>query len=279
MNTYESLRASLGNAFSQLGAQLAEYAPKLLGAALLLLVGWLIARLLRGLAVKLMHVLELVLYRLWRAPAGKVSALPSASVEIVGTILFWVVIVFFAAAATHVLGLDAFSSWLKDLMAYLPTLVAGLLIILAGVLLAGFARDLTVAALAALPDSQRLQLGRIVQGAILVTAVVMGADQIGIEITFLVVLAAVTTSAVIGGVALAVSLGARTYVANLIGAHYLRHAFEPGQRVRIGATEGTILELTTVSVVLETEQGRASIPAKVYNEETIVLLSPKGADG
>lgn len=278
MDTYESLRASLAGAFSQLGAQLAEYAPKLLGAALLLLVGWLIARLLRGLAVKLMHVLELVLHRLWRSPAGKTSALPSASVEIVGTILFWVVIVFFAAAATHVLGLDAFSSWLKDLMAYLPTLVAGLLIILAGVLLSGFARDLTVAALAALPDSQRLQLGRLVQGAILVTAVVMGADQIGIEITFLVVLAAVTTSAVIGGVALAVSLGARSYVANLIGAHYLRHAFEPGQRVRIGATEGTILELTAVSLVLETEQGRASIPAKVYNEETIVLLSPKDAD-
>jgi len=278
MDTYESLRASLANAFSQLGAQLAEYAPKLLGAALLLLVGWLIARLLRGLAVRLMHLLELLLHRLWRGPAGRTSVLPSASVEIVGTILFWVVIVFFAAAATHVLGLDAFSSWLKDLMAYLPTLVAGLLIILAGVLLSGFARDLTVAALVALPDSQRLQLGRIVQGAILVTAVVMGADQIGIEITFVVVLAAVTTSAVIGGVALAVSLGARTYVANLIGAHYLRHAFEPGQRVRIGATEGTILELTAVSVVLETAQGRANIPGKVYNEEMIVLLSPKAAD-
>lgn len=278
MDTYESLRASLANAFSQLGAQLAEHAPKLLGAALLLLVGWLIARLLRGLAVKLMHVLELVLHRLWRGPAGRASVLPSASVEIVGTILFWVVIVFFAAAAAHVLGLDAFSSWLQDLMAYLPTLVAGLLIILAGVLLSGFARDLTVAALAALPDSQRLQLGRIVQGAVLVTAIVMGADQIGIEITFLVVLAAVTTSAIIGGVALALSLGARTYVANLIGAHYLRHAFEPGQRVRIGTTEGRILELTAVSVVLETDQGRANIPAKVYNEETIVLLSEKGAD-
>jgi len=278
MDIYESLRASLANAFSQLGAQLAEHAPKLLGALLLLLVGWLIARLLRGLAVKLMHVLELVLHRLWRGPAGRASVLPSASVEMVGTILFWVVIVFFAAAAAHVLGLEAFSSWLQDLMAYLPTLVAGLLIILAGVLLSGLARDLTVAALAALPDSQRLQLGRIVQGAVLVTAIVMGADQIGIEITFLVVLAAVTTSAIIGGVALALSLGARTYVANLIGAHYLRHAFEPGQRVRIGTTEGRILELTAVSVVLETDQGRANIPAKVYNEETIVLLSEKGAD-
>jgi small-conductance mechanosensitive channel len=156
--------------------------------------------------------------------------------------------------------------------------VAGLLIILAGVLLSGFARDLTVAALATLPETQRSQIGRLVQGAVLVTAAVMGADQIGIEITFLVVLAAVTTSAVIGGVALAVSLGARSYVANLIGAHYLRHAFEPGQRVRIGSTEGTILELTAVSLVLETDQGRASIPAKVYNEETIVLLPAKGAN-
>ena len=278
MDTYESLRVALAKAFSQLGAQLAEYAPKLLGALLLLLVGWLIARLLRGLAVRVMHVLELVLHRLWRGPAGKASVLPSASVEIVGTILFWVVIVFFAAAATNVLGLDAFSSWLKDLMAYLPTLVAGLLIILAGVLLSGFGRDLTVAALSTLPESQRLQVGRLVQGAILVTAIVMGADQIGIQITFLVVLAAVTTSAVIGGVALAVSLGARSYVANLIGAHYLRHAFEPGQRVRIGATEGTILELTAVSLVLETDQGRATIPAKIYNEETIVLLPAKGDD-
>ena len=278
MDTYESLRVALAKAFSQLGAQLAEYAPKLLGALLLLLVGWLIARLLRGLAVRVMHVLELVLHRLWRGPAGKASVLPSASVEIVGTILFWVVIVFFAAAATNVLGLDAFSSWLKDLMAYLPTLVAGLLIILAGVLLSGFGRDLTVAALATLPESQRLQVGRIVQGAILVTAIVMGADQIGIQITFLVVLAAVTTSAVIGGVALAVSLGARSYVANLIGAHYLRHAFEPGQRVKIGETEGTILELTAVSLVLETDQGRATIPAKIYNEETIVLLPAKGND-
>jgi len=72
MDTYESLRASLANALSQLGSQLAEYAPKLLGAALLLLLGWLIARVLRGLAVKVMHLLELVLHRLWRGSRRRV---------------------------------------------------------------------------------------------------------------------------------------------------------------------------------------------------------------
>ncbi len=85
-------------------------------------------------------------------------------------------------------------------------------------------------------------------------------------------------AAIVGGIALAVSLGSRAYVANLIGAHHLRQAFGVGQRVRIGELEGTILELTAVSIVLETGQGRVNIPAKVFNEAPIVLLAPRSDD-
>jgi small-conductance mechanosensitive channel len=272
MNSFVELGNALGSALSRIGARLIEFAPSVLAATLLLLAGWLVARLLRGLSVRLMGVLELLLHRLSRVRGASAPRIPSASVEIVGNILFWVVIVFFVAAATHVLGLEVFTAWLKDLVGYLPTLVAGALIILAGVLISGLARDVTVAALPALPDAQRLLVGRVVHVSILVTAVAVGADQIGIEITFLVVLAAVVMSAIVGGVALAVSLGARSYVANLIGAHYLKQAFGVGQRVRIGGVEGTILEMTPVSIVLESSEGRVTVPAKVFNEEAIVLL-------
>ena len=156
--------------------------------------------------------------------------------------------------------------------------MAGALSIIAGVLLAGLARDLTVAALATFPEHQRVLLGRIVQSAVLVTAVAVGADQIGVRITFLVILAAVLMSTVVGGIALAVSLGSRAYVANLIGAHHLRQAFGIGQRVRIGDLECKILELTAVSIVLETDQGRVNVPAKVYNEAPIVLLAARADD-
>jgi small-conductance mechanosensitive channel len=108
--------------------------------------------------------------------------------------------------------------------------------------------------------------------------VAVGADQIGVRITFLIIVAAVVMSAVVGGIALAVSLGSRAYVANLIGAHHLRQAFGIGQRVRIGEMEGRILELTAVSIVLETEHGRVNVPAKVYNEAPIVLIAPKADD-
>lgn len=277
MSAYENVSASLSAALSQMADRIGEYAPSILGAVVLMVAGWLTARLLRTLAVKLMGVAEVLLHRMFRGRAAA-PRIPSASVEIVGSILFWVVILFFVAAATQVLGLDVFTAWLRDLVGYLPTLLAGALIILAGALLSGLSRDLTVAATGDLPAAQRQLLGRIVQGVILVVAVAVGADQIGIKITFLTILAAVVASAVIGGVALAVSLGARSYIANLIGAHHMRQAFGVGQRVRVGGHEGRILDLTPVSLVIESEEGRVTLPGKVFNEEPIVLLHPRDGD-
>jgi small-conductance mechanosensitive channel len=278
MNAYEGLRDSLAGAFAQIATHLADYVPSVLAAALLLLAGWVTARLLRGAAMRGMGMLEVLLRRVLREQGTSTPAFPSSSVRIVGSILFWFVILFFAAAATQVLGLAVFTAWLRDLVGYLPTLVAGALIMLAGVLLSGLARDVTVAALPALPERQRLLLGRIVQGILLVAAVVVGADQIGIRVTFLVILAAIVAGAAIGGLALAVSLGARAFIGNLIGAHYLRQAFGIGQRVRVAGYEGNIVDVTAVSLVLETDEGRVTLPGKVFNEEPIVLVMAQRPD-
>ena len=53
--------------------------------------------------------------------------------------------------------------------------------------------------------------------------------------------------------------------------HHFRHTYSVGQTVRVAGHEGRILDLTPVSVVLETEDGRVTLPAKVFGEEAIVL--------
>ena len=113
----------------------------------------------------------------------------------------------------------------------------------------------------------------------LVAAILVGAEQIGIRITFLAIIAAAIFLAVAGGTAIAASLGARGYVANLIGAHYLRQAFEVGQRVRVAGHEGRILELHATGMVLETADGRVTLPGRLYNDEPIVLVTKAAGDG
>jgi len=262
----------LTSAFERFAERAGQYLPSMAGAFLLLLIGWIVARLLRALAVRAALIVDRTLARLTHASGGlQRSQLPPSSARLLGSLVFWLVLLFFITAATQVLGLDAFTAWLAGVVNYVPTLFSGTLIIGAGFLLSRLARDLVMATSNLGAKRQRELLGRTVQAIILVTALLVGADQIGIKVTFLVIVAAVAGGTVVISVALALSLGARSYVANLIGGHHFRHSFSVGQTVRVAGHEGRILDLTPVSVVLETEEGRVTLPAKLFGEEAIVL--------
>lgn len=271
METLSNWSAALSGAFDQFVHRVVQHLPNLLGAFLLLLIGWIVARLLRTLAIRAAIIVDRMLLRLSVAGTAERTKLPQSSAKILGSIVFWVVLLFFVTAATQVLGLDAFTAWLAGVVDYVPTLFAGALIVAAGFLLSRLARDLIAATSAIAGRRQRELLGRTVQVIILVTALLVGADQIGIEVTFLVIIAAVAGGTMAASVALALSLGARNYVANLIGGHHLRQTFSVGQQIRVAGFEGRILEFTPVTVVLETDEGRVTLPARVFGEEPIVL--------
>ncbi len=262
---------ALGNAFTQFTERVGQYLPSILGAFLLLLIGWIVARILRTLAIRAAIIVDRMLARIATGSSTERAKLPQSSAKILGSIVFWVVLLFFVTAATQVLGLSAFTAWLAGVVNYVPTLFAGTLIIVAGFLLSRLARDLVVATSAIAGTKQREMLGRTVQALILVTALLVGADQIGIKVTFLVIIAAAAGGTIAASVALALSLGARNYVANLIGGHHLRQTFSVGQNIRVAGFEGRILEFTPVAVILETEEGRVTLPAKLFGEEPIVL--------
>jgi small-conductance mechanosensitive channel len=267
-----SIGEALANLASTLGSRIADYLPNVVGAILLLIVGWALARILRALTIRAVLLLDKLFTQFGAAPTIERFRVGRAS-AVLGTVVFWLVILSFIAGAAQVLGLEAFTDWLKRLIDYLPTLIAGVLIIAAGWVVSRFAADFILATATRLASRQRTILARIAQVLILVGAIMVGADQIGIRITFLAIFIAAIASAVVGGVALAVGFGARDYIANLIGAHHLRQAFSVGQTVRIGDMEGRVLEVTATVLILETGEGRVTLPGRVYNEQPITVIT------
>jgi small-conductance mechanosensitive channel len=265
------LGAALTDATSELLDRSVDLLPSLLGAVLLILVGWLLARLLRALTVRAALLVETLASRLTAAPGAEPLRMRRIA-TVLGAIVFWAVLLVFVTAATHVLELTFFTDWLARLVSYLPILAAGILIVIAGYVLSRFVADLVLATSQRMEMSQRMLLARIVQVTILTGAILVGADQIGIRITFLAIFAASIGAVVAGGVALAVGFGARDYVANLIGAHYLRQAFAVGQTIRAAGHQGRILEITALNVVLETADGRVTLPGRIYNEHPIAVV-------
>jgi len=271
MDTVTAWREALGGLTSQLGERLALWLPNLFAAVALIIVGWLAARFSRILTLRLITLLDGAIQRLFQHRGATAPPSALASGRVIGELVFWVVMLFFLTAAMHILGVETFTAWMHRVLGYLPTLVVGALIILAGFLVSSLARDIVVAA-APLESASRRLLGRATQIIILVTAVVIGADQIGININFVVIITAVILATLLGGVALALSLGSRSYVANLIGIRYMREIYRVGQRLRIGEHEGRVLEFTATAVILETAAGRTIVPGKTFNEMPSVLL-------
>jgi len=268
---------SLASAGGDLAERVAAYLPSVFAALVLLLVGWLLAHLLKIVASRAVLLLDTLLARLG-LPANVARRQAGRGSTVIGAVVFWGVLLAFATAAAQALGLHAFTDWLSRLVQYLPTLVVGLVILAAGWVLATIVADLAEAAATQLAPPQRRSLGRIVRGAILAGAVLIAADQVGVRITFLAIFAAAVALTLGGGVAIAVGLGAREHVANLIAAHHLRDAFTVGQWLRLGEHEGRLLEITSTGFVIESAEGRTVIPARLLAVEAVTVVS-KAGDG
>ena len=72
--------------------------------------------------------------------------------------------------------------------------------------------------------------------------------------------------------ALVFALGTRQHLANLIGAHYARKHYAPGDFVKVGGFEGRIVEIADGCVFIETDVGDVSVPGQHFSAETFVKI-------
>jgi len=246
--------------------------PGIATALFLLLAGWIAARLIRSVTLKLLGLLNLFLGRALSGRARDAMYFPSGITRLIAGILYWITLFIFVVAALNTAGLTGVANWLQRLVEFLPGIVSGGLIIIVGYILAGLVRDVTLAAAHSAEFTEAIVVSRLAQAITLVTALVIGLEQIGINVTFLTTMLGVTSAALLFGFALSFGLGARTLVSNLIAAHHLRDLLEPGQEIRIAEWEGTVLEVSATAVVLDTKEGRTSVPAKLYQEQALTML-------
>jgi small-conductance mechanosensitive channel len=270
---YERLQSAVRVSFASLLEDASAQLPNLLGALFLLLVGWLLARLLRA---SVRRIAGTVVARVGRLSGGSELQRPGAHVAVVGVLangVYILVLLVFVLAAVHLLQLPFVRTVTLAIGAYLPHLVAATLIVVTGYVAGGLARGAIARSTRSSGVAYGDLLGRIVQTSVVAIALIVAVDELGIDNTFLVVSSAIILGATFGGAAVAFGLGARTSVGNLLASHYVQRNFSPGHVVRIGDIEGRILEIGETSVVIETADGRVHIPARLFSEQISTLLT------
>lgn len=253
--------------------------PQIVLAIVLVIVGYFVARILRSITVRVVHALSRAAGTVTNRVGISLQGPTDTTLRVLGAVVFWVILLLFLAIAANALGLRMFAGWLDQIVNHLPQIVSGILIIFAGAVLSGIARDSALAACKGLPAAQTRLIARGAQIATLLILVIVGLDQIGIDLAAVIMVLAIILASILGGLAIAFGLGARTYVSNLIGARHLGREFQNGARIRFGDTVGTITELTPVAVIVETEEGRLIVPAAQFLEASTLILEREDNGG
>ena len=264
-------KTAIQETYEKVFYNIVEFAPQFVGALALLVVGWLVARFLRIITRKTISRLDALFQKVTYGSSIHQEKLKESYALIIGQVVFWTVIIFFVSASINLAGWNLFSGWMNNIVAFLPSLVTGLLIILSGFLLGNAIRSITSTAGQNARIPQADILARLAQGFIFFSAIVIGIEQIGIHTQFLTTALIVIIGVLLAGACLAFGLGAKTVVSNIIGTQYIRKQCQVGDHIRIQDYEGDVLEIQDTCLILDTGNGKAVIPAHLFQEQVSVI--------
>ena len=196
--------------------------------------------------------------------------------QIVGLLGFWLVFLLFLISATEALSLALLSETLTGLVHYLPKIGMATLILVLGLLATNFVRDLISVAC----DSSGIRQGTIIAQTVYIAAtllvLVTAINELGIDTSLLNQIIVILIAGLIAGAALSFGIGSRSAVKNLIAAHYIQPIVRIGEKIQVGAYNGTVTAITPMVVVLDTAKGRVVIPAAQFTEVTSILSPTEG---
>ena len=182
---------SFENSFSvisnQILAGIVAAIPILLGALLIFVIGYLLAGWLKSLTVKVINITKLG--NLFTNPAIK-EFLKNAQIsqkieDVIGEIVRWIVITVFFMASINLLGLTTVTEFLNSILSFLPVIFASVLILLVGIIIAGFLEKMVKGSLGSTDPSLSRFMGKFVSYAVMVVAVMAAVSQLGIAQRFI----------------------------------------------------------------------------------------------
>lgn len=192
-----------------------SYIPAMAGAIVILIVGWLVAKLLENVIVRVLKAIRLDVAS---DKAGIAKVLLQGEVrislsELIGALIYWVVILVVIATALNALNLAVAAEMVSKLVDYVPNILGAIFIILAGAILANFIAAMVRTTASNAGVERAKLLGQVTHVIIIIMAFAMAIEQLKIASTLIILSMNVILISIGLGIALAFGLGCKDIAA------------------------------------------------------------------
>lgn len=276
----ESVVEPITNALNQFATTIAEAAPKIVAALILLGIGLLIGRIIGWVVRKVAEKMNLDRYWSRTGIGESVTRAGWNLTRIISVAARWFVYLFFISAAVNVLEFAQLSQAINDVWLWIPNVVAFIIILVIGALIADFVGRWMQRELPRRGVVGGKAIALVATGILYAIVLVVATTQLQIGEAIL----NSVISALIWGMAAAIAIGVgvglayglrEAFPAMIRGTTQIQPTLKQGQRVTIGGvTTGTVQEAGSFSVILKDDQGKTIvIPTKNILDKEIVIES------
>jgi len=210
----------------QMLTRIMAYLPTLLGALVILIVGWIVAKVIRWIVD---GVLKAVRFDTLADKAGiseviRKGDLKISAREVVSGLVYWLVIIMVLVMVVNALGLPKASDVLTSLFAYVPKVIASLLVLVVAMFLASFVSGIvqTAAGNANMPRPE--VFAGVSRWAIIIFAATIALGELGIATLLVTATFNIILAGVCFALAIAFGLGGKDTAARYLDELKKRHS-------------------------------------------------------
>ena len=260
------MKEKLGQAFVNLADSIIAALPKIAIALLFVVAALFIAK---GVEKVLRYTLSKIRFDALVGKTGVDQALHRLGIRqqvtfLIPRLIYFLILLMLAQTGVDALGLTAISDAIRAFFAYLPNIVAALLLLVLGSSVGQFAgRTVTQSA-----ESAGIEfapaLGRLVSSMILFVCGMMAIAQLKIDTDIVRIVISFILGAAALAFGLSFGLGSRDIVRNLTAGFYLRKILIVGKNVEIAGQQGWLKAVTATHVILESQGKETAISNETF---------------
>lgn len=250
--------------------------PKLLGALFIFAVGYYLSKVIYKILLKVLSKsgIDKLSDQLNEIEIVQKANLKIQPSKILAGFIYYFLLLIFVVAATDVLSMPAISQLMSNLINYIPNVLAALLVLTGGVLLAETLRKTTLTTCKSLGLPSANTIATFVFWFIFIAAIISALAQAGIDTAFV----ATNLSIIIGGAVAAFALGyglaSRDIVANYLSSFYSQNKIQIGDHLRIGEVKGQVMDIDSTSLTLQTKTSIIVVPLSRLQTDTVEIFHP-----
>lgn len=249
--------------------------PRVIAALVVLLLGWLIARLLSRAVERLLNAIK---FNRLAQRIGADALLARANVTVspsvlIGKFFYWIIILVVIITASDTVGWTAVSNEISKLLSYLPQLLAAIVFFVIGFYIVTFIRDLVSGAARSLGISAGRIISAVVYYLLLFIVSLTALNQAGVDTSIITSNMLVIVGSIMLAAAISYGFASRDVLANILAGFFNRRNIQTGQIIEVDGQRGTIVSISSVAVTLQmNEKEKLVIPnQKIINQSIRII--------